>query len=537
MRMSSPGPVSRPKTGNKDRDVELAKANARLNGIIFSAMDAIITVDGDQRIVLFNPAAEKMFGISAPEVLGQDLSRFIPEQFRSAHAQRMSGFGRTGVSTRRMGALGMISGLRANGEEFPIEASISQVEINGEKLFTVILRDVSERARDQSALRESQTRKAAILESALDCILSIDKEGKIIEANAATERVFGYQPDEMVGGDMADLIVPPEMREAHRRGMAHYLATGEGRVLGKRIEMSALHRDGRRFPVELTISAFRLNGEPCFTGTLRDITHRKHAQEKLHTAMEQLEKAKIELEERVEERTIALRQTIGDLEAFSYSLSHDLRAPLRALRKLPQVVLQDYGSHLPPEGADLLKKVISQASRMDRLVVDLLAFSRVSLQPIEFRMIEPEKLINEILLERPEFHSPQVHVHVERPLLPMRGHPASLTQCLTNLLSNALKFVAPGVGPQVRIYTEPVGHNVRLWVHDNGIGIAEEAQQRIFEVFQRLHNATEYEGSGIGLAIVRKSVLRMGGTVGLESELGKGSRFWIELPGASETAG
>lgn len=518
-------------TGKRDSGKGLAGIDARLNGIIFSAMDAIISIDGDQRIVLFNPAAEKMFSVSAQEMLGQNIERLIPERFRSAHVRDVEGFGHTGATMRRMGALGTISGLR-DGEEFPIEASISQMEIDGEKLFTVILRDVSERQRSKQALQESEARKAAILESALDCIISMDQEGKVLEANAAAERMFGCKPDEMLGKEMAELIIPPHLREAHRRGLARYLATGEGPMLGKRIEMSALRSDGTEFPIELTISAFQLHGKPCFTCTLRDITERKIAEQQLQASMEQLAKANDELEVRVQDRTAALRQTIGDLEAFSHGLSHDMRAPLRAIRNLTRIFLEDYSENLAPSGLDLLRKVVGAAERMDQLLQDLLAFSRITLQPIQFDLVDPENLLRELINESMELQPPKAQIEIQSPLLSVQAHSASLMQCLANLLGNAVKFVGAGVVPHVRIRSERVGARVRLWVEDNGIGIPREAQQKIFEIFQRLNSTTEYEGSGIGLSLVRKAVERMGGAVGVESDPGRGSRFWIELPAA-----
>jgi signal transduction histidine kinase len=206
----------------------------------------------------------------------------------------------------------------------------------------------------------------------------------------------------------------------------------------------------------------------------------------------------------------------------------------------------------------MLKRVLGAAERMDRLMRDVLAFSRVSRQEIQLEPVDVEKLILELVVERPELQPSKAEIKLEPPFLPVLANPSCLTQCLTNLLSNAVKFVAPGVTPRVRVWTQPVrpravesrspGPNaqktipsdpsaigvrpsvraVRLWVEDNGIGIAPGAQRKIFEVFQRLHS--EYEGTGLGLAIVRKAAERMGGSVGLESEPGKGSRFWLELP-------
>jgi Bacteriophytochrome (light-regulated signal transduction histidine kinase) len=168
---------------------------------------------------------------------------------------------------------------------------------------------------------------------------------------------------------------------------------------------------------------------------------------------------------------------------------------------------------------------------MDQLIQDVLAFAKLSRQEITLQPIDVDMLVREIVQERPELQPEKAEIRVESPLHKMCGHSASLTQCVTNLLDNAVKFVAPGVRPRVRVYSEANNGKVRLCFEDNGIGIEKEAQRRLFEMFQRMHTGTEYEGTGIGLAIVRKSAERMGGKVGLESEVGRGSRFWVELEG------
>jgi len=252
----------------------------------------------------------------------------------------------------------------------------------------------------------------------------------------------------------------------------------------------------------------------------------------LQEAVERLGKVRDELEQRVRERTVTLSETARDLETFSYTLSHDLRAPVRAINNLTRIVLEDASEKLDGEANDLLNRVARAAARMDRLIQDLLAFSRVSRQDIYFRMVDPEFLLNELMSERPELRAPQAEIKIQSPLTPMRGNEAFLMQCLSKLLCNAVKFVASGRVPQISIYSEAIDGKVRLSIQDNGIGIPSEAHSRIFEVFKRLHSADEYEGTGIGLAIVRKAVERMGGTVGVISEPDKGSRFWIELPGA-----
>jgi len=243
------------------------------------------------------------------------------------------------------------------------------------------------------------------------------------------------------------------------------------------------------------------------------------------------------LEKTVNERTAELRESIVDLEAFSYSVAHDLRAPIRAIRGFTEFALELCRQAADPAPIVFLERVIGAAARMDKLIQDLLTLSAVSRERLAFSPVDLDGLVRSLIQERPEFAPPLAEIEIARPLLAVRGHQASLSQSLANLLGNAVKFVAPGVVPRVRVWTEELPApattpTVRLWIEDNGIGIPAESQQRIFEIFQRLHPAGEYEGTGIGLAIVRKAIERMGGRVGVWSEPGKGSRFWVELPKA-----
>ncbi len=227
----------------------------------------------------------------------------------------------------------------------------------------------------------------------------------------------------------------------------------------------------------------------------------------------------------------ALERAYGELQAFAYSLSHDMRAPLRTVSSFSSIVLAQNRQQLDASGVMLLEKVVAGAKRMDNLVEDVLTLSRVSQSEMESACVDVQGLVLQLIQERPELQPPKARVAVQIPLLPVKGDRASLNQCLENLLGNAAKFVKPGVTPEIRVYTEAVDGNVRLWVTDNGIGIPAEEKQKIFEPFHRLHSAQEYEGSGIGLAIVQKAVERMGGRVGIESEVGQGSRIWVELKG------
>lgn len=282
-----------------------------------------------------------------------------------------------------------------------------------------------------------------------------------------------------------------------------------------------------------------------------EIVERKRAEAALREAQAKLHAHADSLEQTVAERTAELRASIGELEAFSYTLAHDLRAPLRAIHGFTQLALEMSREQVGPSAAELLQRVVKAASRMDSLIEDVLNLTQVIRRPITVESVDVDTLVRSLVAERPELSPPLAEIRIESPLLRMKGHQATLSQCVTNLLGNAVKFVELGVVPRVRVWSEerdapekdgketsgamepealaPSGPVVRLWVEDRGIGIVAEAQGTIFEIFQRLHSSTKYEGSGIGLAIVRKAIERMGGRVGVESEPGKGSRFWLEL--------
>ena len=266
--------------------------------------------------------------------------------------------------------------------------------------------------------------------------------------------------------------------------------------------------------------------------------HRVEAEEMRKEAEEQLNRHAADLEKRVAERTISLRQTIGELEAFSYSVSHDLRTPLRAMEGYARALLEDCAENLAPEHCAYLERIVRGASRLDQLTLDVLTYSRLSRAECSVQPIHLKKLVTDIIDQYPQFEAAKQHLHVDSSLLPVMGHPAFLTQCISNLLGNALKFVPRGTAPSVRVFTERAGENVRLYVCDNGIGIAPANRDRIFQMFGRVHNEKEFEGTGIGLAVVKRAVERMGGCVDFESEPGIGTRFWIELPSAElQTSG
>jgi signal transduction histidine kinase len=259
---------------------------------------------------------------------------------------------------------------------------------------------------------------------------------------------------------------------------------------------------------------------------------RQRTAQDLQRAQEELRKHADELELRVRERTAKLHEAIAQMEEFSYTVSHDLRAPVRAITGYATALREDRSGEMRPEARVFLDRIISNSSRMDRLILDVLTFARTSRREFDLQPVSLDKLLRDIIQHYPEIESSEARIVVDDGLGTVIGHEPSLSQAISNLLNNAVKFVLPGRPPRIHVWSEPGENRLRLWVEDNGIGIMPAHQKRLFAMFERVHPDESYEGTGIGLAIVRKAVERMGGKVGVESDGVSGSRFWIELAAA-----
>ena len=252
----------------------------------------------------------------------------------------------------------------------------------------------------------------------------------------------------------------------------------------------------------------------------------------LHRKNREVELVNQALRAEVAERRLAedqLRAVVEELEVFSYSLAHDLRAPLRSLRGFAEILIADHVEQMDAAARGYLQRISSASYRMDELVRDILNYSRLARDELQLQAVDMGKLIQEIIATYPALHPSCADIKIGDALPAVLASEAALTQIISNLLGNAVKFVAPGVRPAVVIRGEENDGVVRLWFEDNGIGIPKTAHARLFNLFTRLNRPEDYEGTGIGLAIVRKAAARMGGSVGVESETGQGSRFWVEL--------
>jgi len=380
--------------------------------------------------------------------------------------------------------------------------------------------EVAERLRAE----EASSMLAAVVRSSIDAVISKTLQGKITSWNGGAERLFGYTAAEMVGCPVLKLI--PEERHSEETEILAKIGCGE---YVEHFETVRRRKDGTLVDVSLSISPI-LDPRGKIVGAskvARDITPQKRSE----AAIRQLN---ADLEERVRERTRSLEDSMSELESFAYTVAHDLRAPLRAIHTLGQMLFEEASSKLSPSEREFLTQMIDAGARMDALITDLLSYSRIGRQESSLEALSLEALTDRVLRDlQSDLKQRAAEIQVERPLPHVTGHSLLLSQAVSNLVLNAVKFVPPGSAPRVRIRADAAADGrVRLWIEDNGIGIAPEFQGKLFRVFERLHSRDEYPGTGIGLAIVRRALERMNGSTGVESAVGRGSRFWIELPAA-----
>ena len=368
------------------------------------------------------------------------------------------------------------------------------------------------RAAELRKLAETNEKKARqIIETANEGIWLLDSQARVTMVNPRLCEMLGYSASELIGGRKWDFVFPEDVAqmkrlfERRRAGISEQadvrFRTKQGEEVWTLMAAKALHDEEGKF--EGTLDMFT------------DITQRKRAEERLEQA--------------VSERSDRVREIAREMELFSYSMAHDLRAPLRAMQGLARVVLEDFSLHLPEEGQSHLKGLAAAANRMDRLILDVLQYSHLVRGELPLREVDVKRLIEDVVANFPDLRAARSGIRLEGVFPPVLANPGALTQIVSNLLSNAVKFIAPGAVPLVRIRAETDDAQVRFCFKDNGIGIPKKAQQKLFGLFQRLHPSDVYEGTGIGLAIVRKAAERMGGQVGLSSEPGQGSEFWVSL--------
>jgi PAS domain S-box-containing protein len=411
-----------------------------------------------------------------------------------------------------------------------------------------MVHDITERKRAEAALRESEERFRALAETASDAIVSADSAGNIIFWNAEAESIFGYSADEAIGRPLA-MIMPERFREAHKKGMHRLLSTGEARVIGKAIELAGLRKDGSEFPLELSLSRWNTRQGLFFTGVVRDITERKRAEEKIKSLNEELKLYVLQLE-----------AANRELEAFSYSVSHDLRSPLRSIAGFGQVLLEDYAEKLDEEGRDSLERMIAATRRMGQLIDDLLRLSRVTRAEMKREQVSLSEIVGRIAAGLRKARPERDVEFVIAEGLYAHGDERLLNLALENLLNNAWKFTEKhprariefgvlstdkGTVPDLRTKRLSAGQagsevvesglppsyegKIVYFVRDDGAGFDMAYAGSLFNPFHRLHAVNEFPGTGIGLATVKRIINRHGGRVWIEGEVEKGTTVYFTL--------
>jgi len=378
-------------------------------------------------------------------------------------------------------------------------------------------------------LSASELRYRRLFESAHDGILIVDPESsKIVDVNPFLESFLGYSREEFLGKELYEIGL---LKDEAASQAAFRELRSSGFIRYENLPLQT--KGGKRVEVEFISNLYQEGEQQVIQCNVRDITKRKATEKALHDADQKLAQYAAELETVVYRRTAELQLSNTQLEMFVYSIAHDLRAPLRSMQGFAQLLVEEHAANLNQKGRDYANFINTAAQTMDHLLSDLLAFSHMSQQKIELAPVALQAVVQSALAGcEQEIRERHARIEVVPPLPAVLGHETMLRQVLVNLIGNAVKFVT-GKPPTVRIWAEEARAGmVRVWVEDNGIGIPAEFQERIFQVFQRLHTSKDYAGTGIGLAIVKKGAERMGGRVGVESNPGAGSKFWIELPQA-----
>jgi PAS domain S-box-containing protein len=474
--------------------------------VVRSATDAIITKTLQGEITGWNAAAEKLFGYTAQEAIGQPIALIIPRE-------HLGEIGQILAVTRRGEHIDHFETVRRTktGRVIDVSLSVSPVKApSGEIIGSAkIVRDISEQ-------KFNERKFQLAVEASPGGVLMINESGEIVLANAELERQFGYSRSELMGASV-DILLPLGMRGLHATRRASFYAEPAVRRMGVGRELHARRKDGSEFPVEIGLNPIQSGDGLMVLASVIDITERKEA------------------ERAIEVQNDRLRRSNADLEQFAYVASHDLQEPLRMVASYTQLLEDRYKDQLDDKARKYIGYAVEGAKRMQALVRDLLSFSRVSSKDIASKPVA-SSIVVAAAIERLAASIQEAGADIRVGPLPMvMSEEIELGQVFQNLISNAVKFRSAR-SPLIEISAERRDDAWEFAVKDNGIGVEEKYGNRIFQMFQRLHERGKYDGSGIGLAIVKKIVERHGGTIRFCSVLGEGTTFYFTAPARVETA-
>jgi PAS domain S-box-containing protein len=498
-------------TVRKDAEKHLAQMEGRYRGLLEAAPDAMVVVNQAGEIVLLNVQAEKQFGYRRDELVGQKVKNIIPEGF----AERIIADGtRTAAEAlaQQIGTGIELSGRRKDKTEFPIEIMLSPLESAEGILVTAAIRDISVRKAAEEHLAQMEGRYRGLLEAAPDAMVVVNQGGEIVLLNVQAEKQFGYPRDELLGQKVKN-IIPEGFAE---RLVADALRSTEDALaqqIGTGIELSGRHKNGSEFPIEIMLSPLESASGILVTAAVRDITTRKAAEANLL------------------EKVAELNRSNEELGQFAYIASHDLQEPLRMVASYTQLLSRRYKGKLDSDADEFIAFAVDGAGRMQRLIQDLLTFSRVGTKGKDLLVTSSEEALQQALINL-RGAIEQSGAQVTHDLLPsVLADETQLIQLFQNLIGNGIKYQKNGA-PKVHVSAAKNGGDKYTFsVQDNGLGIDSQYFEKIFGMFQRLHKREEFAGTGIGLAICKKIVERHGGKISVESKVGQGSTFHFTLAG------
>ncbi len=497
----------------KAAEKHLGQMEGRYRGLLEAAPDAMVVVDRVGKIVLLNARAENEFGYRRDELLGQQVKTIIPVGF----AERLIADGTRSAADALAQQIGTgieLSGRRKNGSEFPIEIMLSPLESAEGILITAAIRDISVRKAAEKHLGQMEGRYRGLLEAAPDAMVVVDRVGKIVLLNARAENEFGYRRDELLG-QQVKTIIPVGFAERLIADGTRSAAEALAQQIGTGIELSGRRKDGSEFPIEIMLSPLESAEGILVTAAIRDITTRKNAELQLLSKVGELNRSNLELGQ------------------FAYIASHDLQEPLRMVASYTQLLSRRYKGRLDSDADEFIAFAVDGAGRMQRLIQDLLAYSRVGTKGNELLETSSEEAMQQALINLREAIRESGALVTHDPMPAVLADEMQLVQLFQNLIGNAIKYQKPGI-PRIHISAAMDGGKKWIFsVKDNGLGIDPQYFERIFGMFQRLHKRDEFAGTGIGLAICKKIVERHGGSISVESAPGQGSTFRFALTGSA----